>query len=204
MSDTAPGSDNGAPSDEGTAGGSGRTTTPLSILVVIGVSGAGKTTIACMLAQELGWEFQDADGFHPEENVKKMASGAALNDADRKPWLQAMADWIDAKHKAGTHGVLACSALKRDYRAVLTDDHGDAVRIVYLDGTYEQIARRVSSRHGHFMPPGLLESQFETLEVPDDDENPVTVSIEGHPHEIVARIVAALKADLAAPIPAGP
>lgn len=177
---------------------------PPSVLVVMGVSGSGKTTVAAMLARELGWTFEDGDWFHPPANVEKMAAGTPLTDKDRWPWLQAIADWIASTREAGHHGILACSALKREYRAVLVGGLADAVRIVYLEGDKELIGSRMALRQGHFMPPQLLESQFKALEPPDEDENPITVSIDKHPREVVKAIVAALERDTGAPAPGGP
>jgi gluconokinase len=177
---------------------------PPSVLVVVGVSGSGKSTIAALLAQRLGWTFEDADWFHPAANVEKLSSGTPLTDKDRWPWLEAIAGWIDATRAAERHGVIACSALKRSYRAVLLGAHGDAVRIVYLDGSRELIGARLALRHGHFMPPGLLESQFSTLEVPVGEEHGISVSIDAHPREVVDAIVAAIETDLGATIPVGP
>ena len=146
-------------------------------LVVMGVSGSGKSTIGEALAERLGWTFEDGDRFHPAANVAKMSAGHPLTDEDRWPWLQAIADEIDRICKAGERAVIACSALKRAYRDILV--HGrDDVRIVFLDGTQDLIAARLAARKGHFMPPGLLASQFRTLEPPTADENPVTVSID--------------------------
>ncbi len=177
---------------------------PPSVLVVMGVSGSGKTTVAAMLARELGWTFEDGDWFHPPANVEKMAAGTPLTDKDRWPWLQAIADWIVGTHEAGHHGILACSALKREYRAVLVGGLADAVRIVYLEGDKELIGARMALRQGHYMPASLLDSQFKTLEPPGEDENPVTVSVDKHPREVVKDIVAALERDTGAPAPGGP
>ncbi len=162
-----------------------------SVIVVMGVSGAGKSTIAAMLALRLGWTYQDADWFHPQSNIEKMHSGEALTDEDRWPWLQAIAAWIAATGEAGGHGVIACSALKRAYRDVLVNGRRD-VRIVYLKGERDLIARRSSLRHGHFMPAALLDSQFATLEEPGPDEHPVIAPIDARPPEIVDRIMAEL------------
>jgi gluconokinase len=132
-----------------------------------------------------------------------MHRGMPLTDDDRSPWLGAIADWIDQTRRAGGHAVLACSALKRSYRDILVGDRHE-VRLVYLEGDETLIARRMATRHGHFMPPSLLRSQFETLEVPGPDENPITVSIVRTPHEIVARILASLDLSLGArPLPHG-
>jgi gluconokinase len=162
-----------------------------AIVIMMGVSGCGKSTIGAMLASALQWQFQDADWFHPASNVDKMHSGISLTDEDRWPWLNAIATWIDKTRRAGGHGVIACSALKRRYRDVLISDRAD-VRLVYLKGDETLIARRISTRHEHFMPQSLLHSQFEALEEPGPDENPITVSIEPQPREIVSRILSAL------------
>ncbi len=172
----------------------------VAVVVVMGVSGAGKTTIAAMLANRLGWTFEDADWFHPPANVEKMHSGQALTDEDRWPWLQAIAAWIDTVRREGGHGVIACSALKRAYRSVLVAEHRD-VRIVYLKGERDLIARRISMRHGHFMPASLLDSQFAALEEPTIEENPIVVSIDARPHAIVEHIIAALPPAVVAPAP---
>jgi gluconokinase len=153
-------------------------------LIVMGVAGSGKSTIAENLAKRLGWTYEDGDRFHPASNVAKMSAGHPLTDEDRWPWLQAIADEIDRVCKAGEHVVMACSALKRSYRDVLVHGRRD-VRIVYLNGTQELIAGRLAQRKGHFMPPGLLASQFKTLEPPGADENPVIVSIDASVEEIV-------------------
>jgi gluconokinase len=165
-----------------------------SVLVVMGVSGSGKTTVAALLAGRLHWPFEDGDDFHPPANVEKMHSGAALTDEDRWPWLEAIAAWIDETRRAGGHGVVACSALKRRYRDMLLGGRPD-VRLVYLQGDRTLIARRLAARHGHFMPPGLLASQFDTLEEPGPDEDPIVVSVEPPPREIVARILSLLRVD---------
>jgi carbohydrate kinase (thermoresistant glucokinase family) len=166
---------------------------PPSVVIVMGVSGSGKSTIAGLLALRLGWEFEDADWFHPPANVDKMHSGIPLTDDDRAPWLGAIAIWIDHTRRTGGRGVIACSALKRRYRDVLIGDRPD-VRLVYLKGDEALIARRIATRHEHFMPPSLLRSQFEALEEPGPDENPITVPIESEPREIVAQILSALSA----------
>ena len=170
-------------------------------LVVMGVSGSGKTTIADRLAERLGWTFEDGDRFHPPSNVAKMSAGQPLTDEDRWPWLQAIADEIDRVCKAGEHAVVACSALKRAYRDILVHGRSD-VRIIYLGGTQELIASRLASRKGHFMPRGLLTSQFKTLEPPAANENPVTVSIDAPVETIVDDIVAQLKLALTGSAPA--
>jgi gluconokinase len=165
-----------------------------SVVVVMGVSGAGKSTIAAMLAARLGWTYEDADWFHPPSNIEKMHAGRALTDDDRWAWLQGIAAWIDATRAAGGRGVIACSALKRAYRDILVGDRRD-VRIVYLKGDQDLVARRFSLRHGHFMPTSLLDSQFATLEEPGEEEHPIVVSTDAPPREIVELIVARLGMD---------
>jgi gluconokinase len=167
---------------------------PPSVLVVMGVSGSGKTTVAALLAGRLNWEFADGDDFHPPANVEKMHGGVPLTDDDRWPWLGAIAAWIDATRSAGGHGVVACSALRRRYRDVLLGGRPD-VRLVYLQGDRDLIGRRQAARHGHFMPTSLVESQFEALEEPGPDEEPIVVSVEPRPREIVARILSLLRID---------
>ena len=157
-------------------------------LIVMGVSGSGKSTIADRLAERLGWDFEDGDKFHPASNVAKMSAGHPLTDEDRWPWLQAIADEIDRVCKAGQHAVIACSALKRTYRNILVHGRND-VRIVFLDGSQQLIADRLAARKGHFMPPGLLASQFKTLEPPERNENPIIVSIDASVDAIVGDII---------------
>jgi len=160
-------------------------------LVVMGVSGSGKSTVADKLAERLRWRYEDGDKFHPPSNVAKISTGHPLTDEDRWPWLQAIADEIDRLCRAGEHAVIACSALKRAYRDILVHGRSD-VRIVYLNGTQQLIADRLAARKHHFMPPGLLASQFATLEPPDTTENPVTVSIDAPVDAIVDDIVRGL------------
>ena len=164
------------------------------VLVVMGVSGSGKSTIGDQLAQRLGWSYEDGDKFHPASNVAKMSAGHPLTDEDRWPWLQAIADEIDRVCESGRHAVIACSALKRAYRDILAHRRSD-VRIVFLKGTEALIAKRLAQRKHHFMPPGLLASQFKTLEPPGPDENPVTASIEPSVDAIVDDIMRQLRVD---------
>jgi gluconokinase len=164
-----------------------------SVLVVMGVSGCGKSTIGTQIAIQLHWEFEDGDWFHPASNIEKMHSGHPLTDDDRWPWLNAIADFVDATRRAGNHAVIACSALKRSYRAIIVGNRPD-VRLVYLKGDIDLIARRVAARHEHFMPLELLQSQFAALEEPGPDENPIVVSVEPPPRAIVAQVLAALTA----------
>jgi gluconokinase len=162
-----------------------------AVMIVMGVSGSGKSTIGALLARRLHWEFEDADWLHPASNVDKMHNGIALTDEDRGPWLDAVAAWIDKIRTSGGHAVVACSALKRRYRDILIGERTD-VRLVYLKGDETLIARRIATRHEHFMPRTLLHSQFEALEEPGPDEAPLTISIEPEPREIVAQILSAL------------
>ena len=160
----------------------------MTVLVVMGVSGSGKTTIAVPLAKTLGWRFKEGDDLHPPANVAKMASGTPLTDEDRWPWLHAIAALIDAWRAEGVSGVIACSALKRAYRDILIDGRPD-VRLVYLQGDKQIIAERMAARRGHFMPPTLLDSQLATLEEPGHDEHPITVHIGPPPEALVAEII---------------
>ena len=161
-------------------------------LIVMGVSGSGKTTIGEQLAAKIGWRYEDADIFHPASNVAKMSAGHPLTDEDRWPWLQAIADEIDRVCRAGQNAVIACSALKRAYRDILLHGRND-VRIIFLRGTQDLIANRLAERKGHFMPAGLLASQFKTLEPPDASENTVIVSIDASVDAIVDDIVRQLR-----------
>ena len=161
------------------------------VLVVMGVSGSGKTTVGALLAGRLGWSFAEADDFHPAANITKMRSGIPLDDSDRLPWLQAIAAQIDRWRAEGRSGVVTCSALKRRYRDIIIGDRPE-VRIVYLKGDRELIAHRLAARHGHFMPASLLDSQFAELEEPGPEERPIIVQIGDPPAVLVEQIIATL------------
>jgi gluconokinase len=163
-------------------------------LIVMGVSGSGKTTVGESLAKRLGWPYEDADKFHPASNVAKMSAGHPLTDQDRWPWLKAIAAEIDLICDAGKHVVIGCSALKRAYRDILVHGRTD-IRLIYLDGTQALIADRLGRRKGHFMPPGLLTSQFNTLEPPTPDEHVLAVSIDAPVEAIVEDVLRQLKLD---------
>ncbi|NKX53001.1 gluconokinase [Arthrobacter mobilis] len=158
------------------------------VLVLMGVTGCGKSTVAEQLAGELGWKFEEGDALHPPENLAKMQSGHPLTDEDRWPWLEKIADWIEAQLDTGQNGIVTCSALKRAYRDRL-NRRGSGVVFIYLHGSPETIAARLAARRGHFMPPALLASQFETLEEPQPDEPHLTVDIRQTPQQLVRDIV---------------
>ncbi|RRS01780.1 gluconokinase [Glycomyces terrestris] len=160
-------------------------------LVVMGVSGSGKSTVAKLLAGRLGWPFAEGDEFHPEANVAKMRAGVPLTDADREPWLRTLRDWIGEQAAAGKSTVVTCSALRRAYRDLLREADAD-VRFVHLDGTRELIAERLAHRSGHFMPPALLDSQFAALEPLGPDEAGIVVDVADAPEDIVDAVVARL------------
>ena len=142
----------------------------------MGVSGSGKTSVAAILAGRLGWLFEEGDALHPQANIEKMAAGHPLTDDDRWPWLAKVADWIDERLDAGENGLITCSALKRAYRDLL-NRRGSGVVFVYLAGSKETIAERLAARHGHFMPPTLLDSQFADLQEHDPDEPAIRIDI---------------------------
>lgn len=150
------------------------------IIVVMGVSGSGKTTVGSLLAQKLGWQFFDADDFYPRENREKMANGVPLTDEDRAGWLTGLRDLVRERVKMGDPCVLACSALKQRYRDILAVD--EKVRFAYLHGSYDQVETRLKRRKGHYMTVQLLQSQFEALEEPREA---VIVDISHSPEEIV-------------------
>src|ERR1700722_9395190 len=156
------------------------------IVIVMGVTGSGKTTVGRLLADNLGWTFADADDFHPAANIEKMRQGIPLNDEDRRPWLRALRDQIADWIAQSTNVVLACSGLKIFYRQDLAV--GSEVRFVYLKGSRTLIAERLHSRHGHFANEQILAGQFADLEEPNDGENAVTVEIDASPQQIIAAI----------------
>jgi gluconokinase len=156
------------------------------MIIIFGVSGAGKTTVGKLLARELGWRFLEADDFHPATNIEKMRNGHPLTDKDRWPWLEELRQQIERLLSAGENTVLACSALKRAYR-----DHlrvSDEVKFVFLRGAYAVVEKQLRSRHGHFMDANLLQSQFDDLEEPQPDENVLTIQLGRTPQQIVEEI----------------
>jgi ribose 5-phosphate isomerase A len=158
------------------------------ILVIMGVSGSGKSTVAEKLAARLGWPFEEGDMLHPEINIAKMHAGIALTDADRQPWLERVAAWIDAQRAKKQPGIITCSALKRAYRQFIIGDRPQ-VRLVYLRGGRDLMAEHVAGRQGHFMPASLLRSQIDTLEEPDPSEDPLTVEVAAPPGQIADEII---------------
>ncbi|MFH5821057.1 gluconokinase [Georgenia sp. AZ-5] len=160
-------------------------------LVVMGVAGSGKTTVAELLAERLGWLRAEADQFHPQANIDKMSAGTPLTDEDRWPWLRAIRAWLDEQDAAGSNAVVTCSALRRAYRDILAGPDGD-VTFVHLNGSPELIAERMAARKGHFMPTSLLPSQFSTLEPLADGENGIALDISGTPEQIVDEILSRL------------
>jgi gluconokinase len=160
------------------------------IIVLFGVSGAGKTTIGRLLAADLGWQFYEGDDFHPSANIEKMRSRISLTDSDRRPWLEKLRALIDECIDRGENAVLACSALKETYRLYLSGDR-DQVKFVHLQGDYALVQERLKNRRGHFMNPKLLDSQFATLE--EAPGNAIVVAVDQSPAEIVKGIRWALK-----------
>lgn len=165
------------------------TASQVSTIVVMGVAGCGKSTVASLLADRLDWELLEGDALHPTRNVERMTAGIPLDDTDRAPWLAAIADRIREHRAAGRPLVVACSALARRYRDML---RGEGVIFAYLSGTRELLEQRIAARSGHFMKPGMLDSQLRTLEPPQPDEAAVTVDIDAEPAAIVAGIVSGL------------
>lgn len=158
------------------------------IVVMMGVSGSGKSSVGAALAERMGWPFEEGDDLHPPENRAKMSAGVPLTDADRAPWLDRIADWMHGRFGAG--GVVSCSALRRAYRDRLRDADPD-VRFVLVDPGREELQRRLAARKGHFMPPALLDSQLATLERPDPDER---VLVLDDPHQGIVADVEAIRA----------
>ena len=156
------------------------------VIIIFGVSGAGKTTVGKLMARDLGWHFMEADDFHPAANIEKMRSGHPLTDEDRWPWLDCLRKQIERSLSAGENAVLACSALKRVYRDRLRVS--DEVKFVLLRGDHAVVEKQLRTRHGHFMDANLLQSQFDDLEEPQPDENILTVELGRPPEEIVERI----------------
>jgi gluconokinase len=164
------------------------------VLLVCGVSGSGKSTIGTLLAERLGWVYAEADSFHPPANVAKMAAGHPLDDADRAPWLAAIAAFIDETTLADRPAVVTCSALKRAYRDVLRAGHPN-LRLVFLEASYELIRHRLQARAGHFFPADLLASQFSDLEAPEPDEHILQVAVDAEPEQVVERLLSLGVAD---------
>jgi gluconokinase len=163
-------------------------------VVVMGVSGSGKSTLAESLAQRLGWEFQEGDELHPQENVAKMSRGEPLTDEDRRPWLEAIGRWLDERADVGAHAVLTCSALRRSYRDLLRHDR-PGLAFCHVTASAELIADRLEHRRGHYMPASLLPSQLATLEPLGSDEPGVTVSADGSPAHVLAEALHGLGLD---------
>ena len=164
---------------------------PEMIVIVAGVSGSGKTTVGAVLAGCLHWRFADADQFHPAANIEKMQAGIPLTDADRWPWLRAIAAWMDERIAGNESAVITCSALKRSYRDALLGERPEA-RMIFLAVDREVVAQRLAARHGHFFPAQLLASQFDALEPPQPDEHVITVIPADDPADTVASIIALL------------
>jgi ribose 5-phosphate isomerase A len=158
------------------------------ILVIMGVSGSGKSTVAEKLAARLGWSFEEGDTLHPEINIAKMHAGIPLTDTDREPWLDRVAGWIDGQRGKKEPGIITCSALKRAYRQFIIGDRPE-VRLVYLRGDRDLIAEHFAGRHDHFMPASLLRSQIDTLEEPDPSEDPLTIDATAPPDQIAEEII---------------
>ena len=177
--------------DEGVPGGS-------TTVVVMGVSGSGKSTVAAGLVERLGWEFAEGDDFHPPANVAKMRAGTPLHDDDRWPWLRSLAAWIGEREQEGRSVVVTCSALKRSYRDVLRDGH-PSVWFAHVTVDPDLLRERVEERTGHYMPSSLLDSQLATLEALQDDEPGTSVSGAGAPDAVVEQLLATLRRDLPDP-----
>lgn len=165
--------------------------TPIRFVIVMGVAGCGKSTVAKLTADRLGWRFVEGDSLHPPANVEKMSQGIPLNDEDRRPWLQTIADMIQHWRNGGQSGVIACSALRRSYREIIAAGAED-VCFAHLHGERTLIAQRLAERRGHFMPIALLDSQFATLEVPSCGERAINLDILANPENLAATVVQAV------------
>ena len=161
-------------------------------VVVMGVAGVGKTTVAKGLSRLTGWTFAEGDAFHPEANLDKMSSGHPLTDEDRWPWLRLIGEWMSREIEAGRSGIVTCSALRRAYRDLLRQGRPEVV-FCHLAAEEDLVANRIGSRQDHFMPPSLLHSQYDTLEPLEPGEPGVVVSVDGSAAEVLARAVAALQ-----------
>ncbi|MCP2334943.1 gluconokinase [Actinomadura rupiterrae] len=162
------------------------------IVMVMGVAGSGKTTVGRLVAEELDWDFADADQFHPESNIAKMASGQELTDLDREPWLHKIRGWIDEHREFGTPGVVTCSALRRIYREELTEGRPEVLP-VFLDGDRDLIMSRMSERIGHFFKPEMLDGQFRVLERPEPDEHILVLPTAWSVEDLVSDITSAVR-----------
>ncbi|MHA5053790.1 gluconokinase [Streptomyces sp. SD15] len=162
------------------------------LVLVVGVSGSGKTTVGRLLAERLGWAYRDADEFHSPSNRDKMAAGHFLTDIDRWPWLDAIGAWMDHEIAARQPAVVTCSALKRAYRDRLLGGR-PGVRLVYLRGSRELIRSRLAARHGHFFPAALLDSQLADLQEPEPDEHPLVVQIDQPPEAVVDEVLSLMR-----------
>ncbi|MEU9130922.1 gluconokinase [Kitasatospora sp. NPDC048540] len=174
-----------------------------TVLVVLGVAGCGKSTVGALLAERLGWAFEDADDLHAPQARAKMAAGHPLTDEDRRPWLLAVAHWADERIAAGESAVVACSALRRSYRDLLREGRPQ-VRMVYLKADRALVAERLTERHGHFFPARLMDSQFAELEEPGPGEDVVVVPVGAGPDDSAARTADTALALLAAERPDTP
>ena len=161
------------------------------VVIICGVSGAGKTTIGKLLAKELRWKFYEGDDFHSQTNIDKMRAGIALTDADRAPWLQSLRELVERSLAVNTNVVLACSALKKSYRDLLRVN--DSVKFVFLRGDYARINAQLQKRSGHFMNPELLKSQFDTLEEPRAEEGTIALELGESPRSLVRQIEGKLR-----------
>jgi len=161
---------------------------PFMIVIVVGVAGCGKTTVGVMLADRLRWRFADADAFHPQANIDKMRSGVPLTDADRRPWLAAIAAWMDERIAAGESAIAGCSALKQGYRDELLDGR-PAARLAYLQVSREVAHARLVGRHGHFFTAALMDSQFAELEPPQESKQVIVLDASAAPNRLVDEII---------------